>query len=193
MCQSRMRWLHAASYTLIRLAWVTPPPQAAGHVRGYKGLIQECPFAPYFETASGVGRFRGPGGCVAGAGRPQGCGFSASRNLSTLLGHISLRYDELNSYIDQFTLQFATPAREGRTCCAACFDSLIKKQGSPRAVFGLDGHLDFTFSTLVRLVCLSGLSRTFPGPELETPSGIPGSPGESCRSNEPLQRRECEG
>ena len=128
------------------------PPQAAAQVRGYKCLIQECPFAPYFEFASGVDRFRGPGGCVAGAWRPQGHGFSATRSLSTLLDHISLRYDELSSHIDRFTLQFATAAREGRTFCATRFASLIKKQGSPQAGLRLDGHLDFTFLTLVRLV-----------------------------------------
>ena len=37
------------------------PPQAAEQGRGCKSRIQECPFAPYFEIDSGVGRFRGPG------------------------------------------------------------------------------------------------------------------------------------
>ena len=53
------------------------PPQAAEQGRGCKSRIQECPFAPYFEIASGVGRFRGPGD-QPGAGATAGRGTSAA-------------------------------------------------------------------------------------------------------------------
>ena len=65
------------------------PLQAAEQVRDFKCYFWFHGFAPYFGIASGVGRFRGPGG-RAGAGRPQGRGTSAAPELTTLPHHILL-------------------------------------------------------------------------------------------------------
>ena len=61
---------------------------AAEQVRDFKCYFWVHGFAPYFGIASGVGRFRGPGGRGRTPGRPQGRGTSAAPELTTLPHHI---------------------------------------------------------------------------------------------------------